>query len=154
MEKGTGKGALEKKATPLFEKTFIYFSYRMVIDVQDNWFLRVLSKICRKRSFFLYNFVKHSWSCGLSLICKCFSYVFTTGFFFFGAVFHNIYAPHRWGGVWINNNYQVLNNNLNAKKIQYSVTSSYILLCHTDHYNVYRELINVTHWRMTVSGKI
>ena len=146
MEKGTGKGALEKKATPLFEKTFIYFSYRMVIDFQDNWFLRVLSKICQKRSFLFYNFVKHSWSCGLSLICKCFSYVFTTwiailssGFFFFGAVSHNIYAPHRsggGGGVWINNNYQVLNINLNAKKIQYSVTSSCILLCHTDHYNV------------------
>ena len=60
MEKGTGKWALEKKATPLFEKTFIYFSYRMVIDVQDNWFLRVLSKICQKRSFLFYNFVKHS----------------------------------------------------------------------------------------------
>ena len=35
MRKGTGKVALEKKATPLFEKTFIFFWYRMVIDVQD-----------------------------------------------------------------------------------------------------------------------
>ena len=60
MEKGTGKGALEKKSTPLFEKTFIYFSYGMVIDVQDNWFLLVLSKICQKRYFLFYNFVKHS----------------------------------------------------------------------------------------------
>ena len=60
MEKGTGKGALEKKATPFLKKTFIYFSYRMVIDVQDNWFLWVLSKICQKRSFLFYSFVKHS----------------------------------------------------------------------------------------------
>ena len=94
MRKGTGKVALEKKATPLFEKTFIFFWYRMVIDVQD----------------------------------------------IFAAVFHNINAPRRWRGGggcgWINNKYRVLNNSLNAKKTQYSVASNYILICHTDHYNV------------------
>ena len=60
MEKATGKVALGKKATPFFEKTFIFFSYRIVIDLQDIWFLRVLSKISEKNSFFFYNFVKHS----------------------------------------------------------------------------------------------
>ena len=60
MERGTGKVALGKKATPFFEKTFIFFSYRIVIDLQDIWFLRVLSKISEKNSFLFYNFVKHS----------------------------------------------------------------------------------------------
>ena len=52
MEKATGKVALRKKATPFFENTFIFFSYRIVIDLQDIWFLRVLSKISDKNSFF------------------------------------------------------------------------------------------------------
>ena len=52
MEKGTGKVALGKKAIPLFEKTFIFFSYRIVIDRQHIWFLRVLSKISEKTLFF------------------------------------------------------------------------------------------------------
>ena len=39
------------------------------------------------------------------------------------------------GGRYLNK-YQVLNNNLNAKKMQYSVASNQILLCHADHYNV------------------
>ena len=106
MEKATGKVALGKKTTPFFEKTFIFFSYRIVIDLQDIWFLRVLSKISEKNSFLFYNFVKHSWSCGLSLICEFKSGLLfysllglrflSSGFFFFAAaVFHNINAPHR-----------------------------------------------------------
>ena len=143
MEKATGKVALGKKATPFFEKTFIFFSYRIVIDLQDIWFLRVLSKISEKNSFLFYNFVKHSWSCGLSLICEFKSGLLfysllglrflSSGFFFFAAaVFHNINAPHRrvcWGGggAWINNKYQVLNNNLNAKKMQYCLKLHFIM---------------------------
>ena len=63
--------------------------------------------------------------------------------FFSLGQFFTTFMPHTGGGggggggVWINNNYRVLiDNNLNAKKIQYSVASSHILLCHTDHYNV------------------
>ena len=48
MAKETGKVALRKKATPFLKKTFIFFSYRFVIDLQDIWFLRVLSKISEK----------------------------------------------------------------------------------------------------------
>ena len=158
MEKATGKVALGKKTTPFFEKTFIFFSYRIVIDLQDIWFLRVLSKISEKNSFLFYNFVKHSWSCGLSLICEFKSglliysllglrFLSSGCFFFAAAVFHNINAPHRCvcvcvcgggggGGGRYLNKYQVLNNNLNAKKMQYSVASNYILLWRADHYNV------------------
>ena len=53
MEKGTGKVALGKKAIPFFEKTFIFFSYRIVIDRQHIWFLRALSKISEKTLSFL-----------------------------------------------------------------------------------------------------
>ena len=53
MEQGTGKVALGKKGhSPFFEKTFIFFSYRMDTDLQDIWFLRVLSKISEKTLFF------------------------------------------------------------------------------------------------------
>ena len=45
MENGTGKVALGKKGHSSFlKKTFIFFSYRMDIDLQDIWFLRALSK--------------------------------------------------------------------------------------------------------------
>ena len=65
MEMGAGKVALGikkalKRSFPFFEKTFIFFSYRIVIDLQDIWFVRVLSKISEKNSFLFYNFVKHS----------------------------------------------------------------------------------------------
>ena len=36
MEKETGKEALGKRVTPLFGKTFILFSYLMVIDVPET----------------------------------------------------------------------------------------------------------------------
>ena len=52
MEKGRGKVTLGKMATPLFEKTFILFSYLMVIDAPDIWFLPVRSKISEKTLFF------------------------------------------------------------------------------------------------------
>ena len=152
MEKGTEKGHWEKRPIPFFEKTFIFFSYRIVIDLQDIWFLNSGSvKNIWKNSFLFYNFVKHSWSCGLSLICEFKSGLLiysllglrflSSGFFFFAAaVFHNINAHTNggWGGggsVWTNNKYQVLNNNLNEKK-KCNTASNYILLCHADHYNV------------------
>ena len=53
MEQGTGKVALGKKGhSPFFENTFVFFSYRMDTDLQDIWFLRVLSKISEKTLFF------------------------------------------------------------------------------------------------------
>ena len=88
-----------------------------------------------------YNFVKHSRSCGLNLICEFKTVLLTysqLGFarfsfrivFFFETVFRNI-LPH----IGSLNKYRVLNNNLNAKNTQYSVASNYILLCHTEHCN-------------------
>ena len=52
MEKETGKVALGKKATSLLEKTFMFFSYVMFIDVPDIWFLPFRSKISEKSLFF------------------------------------------------------------------------------------------------------
>ena len=61
-------------------------------------------------------------------------------FFLWGSFKQHLCSTQVWGGGggWINNNYRVLNINLKAKKMEYSVASSYILLCHTDHYNVYK----------------
>ena len=52
MEKEQEKWHWEKRPYPFFEKTFIFFSYRIVIDRQHIWFLRVLSKISEKTLFF------------------------------------------------------------------------------------------------------
>ena len=157
MEKGTGKVALGKKAIPLFWKNFHFLFVSHCYRSSTHLVSSGSVKNIWKNPFLFYDFVKHSWSCGLSLICEFKSglliysllglrFLSSGCFFFAAAVFHNINAPHRcvcvggWGGGGEGgrclNKYQVLNNNLNAKKMQYSVASNYILLCHADHYNV------------------
>ena len=152
MEKETGKVALRKKATPFFEKNFHFLFVSLCYRSSRHLVSSGSVKNIWKNSFLFYNFVKHSWSYGLSLICEFKSGLLfysllglrflSSGFFFFAAaVFHNINAPHRgvcvcvcvWvgegegGGAWTNNNYQVLNNNLNAKKMQYCLKLHFIM---------------------------
>ena len=157
MEKGTGKVALGKKAIPLFWKNFHFLFVSHCYRSSTHLVSSGSVKNIWKNPFLFYDFVKHSWSCGLSLICEFKSglliysllglrFLSSGCFFFAAAVFHNINAPHRCvgvcggggggGGGRYLNKYQVLNNNLNAKKMQYSVASNQILLCHADHYNV------------------
>ena len=96
----------EKRPLPFFEKNFHFLfvshCYRSSRHLVSSGSLK---NIC-KNSFLFYNFVKHSWSFGLSLICElkvvrssihyldCDFYL-QDFFFFAAAVFHNINAPHR-----------------------------------------------------------
>ena len=129
MEKRTGK--VGKK------KTFIFFSYLMATDVQDIWLLRVWSNIS-ETLFSFYNFVKHSWSCWLSLICE-FKNVFLThsqhGFAGFSVSilfllcdsFAQHFAAH-WE-FWINIGYWTILRTQKLRNTQLPL--NYILLCHT-----------------------
>ena len=101
MEKGTGKGALEKKATPLFEKNFhlffVWHGYRCSRQLVSSGSVKNMSK----RSFLFYNFVKLWTESHLQVFYLSIHYLdcdFIFRIFFFGAVLNNIYAPHRWGG--------------------------------------------------------
>ena len=139
MEQGTGKVALGKKGhSPFFEKTFIFFSYRMDTDLQDIWFLRVLSKISEKTLFFsiilssIPEAVDWVSFVNLKVFCSSIHYLdcdfYLQDFFSLRQQFFTTLMPHTGGrGVWINNKYRALNNNLNAKKMQYCLKLHFIM---------------------------
>lgn len=125
-------------------------------------------QIYLKKSFLFYNFVTHdtpeavNWVSFVSLkkVLLTYSQLGFCGFFsisfFFATVFPNIFSCPTLG---VLNKYWVLNNTSNAKNTQYSVAFKlhwfYYVTLHF-HYNQFRKLKNVTHWRMsmTVPGEI
>ena len=123
-------------------------------------------QIYLNNSFLFYNFVKHSWSCLLSLICEFKNVLLTysqlgfAGFsfsisFFFATVFRNIFSCPTLG---VLNKYWVLNNTSNAKirNTQLPLNCTDFIMSHYTFITMFRKLKNVTHWRMsmTVPGEI
>ena len=123
-------------------------------------------QIYLNNSFLFYNFVKHSWSCLLSLICEFKNVLLTHSqlgfagfsfsiFFFFATVFGNIFSCPTLG---VLNKYRVLNEqHFEPKNTQYSVAFKlHFITSHYTFITMFRKLKNVTHWRMsmTVPGEI
>ena len=177
MEKGTGKVALGKKAIPLFWKNFHFLFVSHCYRSSTHLVSSGSVKNIWKNPFLFYNFVKHSWSCGLSLICEFKSglliysllglrFLSSGCFFFAAAVFHNINAPHRCvceggrggrkgegGGAWINIRYWTTIWTQKRCNTQLPQTAFYYV---TLIITMFRKLINLTHWKMsmTVPGEI
>ena len=149
MEKGRGKVALGKKATPFFWKNFYFLFVSHCYRSSRHLVSSVLSKTSEKTLFFsiIFSSIPEAvdWVSfvNLKVVCSSIHYLdcdfYLQDFFSLRQQFFTTLMPHTGGGggVWINNKYQVLNNNLIAKKMQhYLKLSNYILLCHADHYNV------------------
>ena len=148
-----------------FEKAFIFFSHLVATDVQDIRLLRAGSdQIYLKNSFLFYNFVKHSWSCWLSLICKFKNVLLTYSQLGFAGFSFSIYSSLRQffakccPTLGVLNKYRVLNNTLNAKNTQYSVAFKlHFIMSYYTFITMFRKLKNVTHCRrmsVTVPGEI